>query len=1569
MHDSRPAGWPLSAAQHGIWVGQQFDLKIPVYNAGECIEIRGALDVAHFESALRQALGEAEALHSRFAAGATGPVQYVEPRTDWPLHFADVSGTSDPWAAAHAWMLEDLGRTVDLRQGPLFAEALFKAAPDRFFWYQRVHHIALDGYGFSLLARRVADLYTARVNGRPAPACFGPLRPVLDEDAAYRAGPQMEADRDFWVGRFENSPLPVTIAEPAPMSATFVRRMQHLSQAEVTRLQATARQAGLGWPDLVLATTAAWLHQLTGARDVVLGLPVMSRLGSVALRVPCMAMNIVPLRVAVAPDQGVLSVARAVAAEVQAMRPHLRYRYEQLRRDLRRVGGQRKLFGPVVNIMPFDYALRFAGMPAVAHNLSAGPVEDLSIGLYARSDGSGMRVDFDANPACYEPDALRAHQRNFLQLLESVVAEPDQPVGRRTSRRGEAPVTAEQAPSMLDGGPLPAPARPVLELLAERALQQPEATAVEHGPYRLSYRELHQAARALADRLVAEGVRADTPVAVMLPRGLDAIVAAWGVLFAEAGYLPIDPFGPSTRTAAILDDASPEFVVTTTPEGLTPGAGPQAPGKLVVRRRTAATAAPSSRTEEDRLAYVIYTSGSTGQPNGVEIDRAALAHFVTGATHRYGLRSEDRVLQFAPLHFDASVEEVFLTLCAGGRLVLRTDEMLQSVPRLLDACAEHGITVLDLPTAFWHELAYSVSTGAARLPPSLRTVIIGGEAALPERVARWRATVGAQVQLLNTYGPTEATVVATAATLSGALDTGASSSDVSVVRPPVAATATESSEAAASSSKASIGRPLVTATAATSKASIGHPPVAATATVSGAADDSSNKVSVGRPPVAATAATRSGAADIGVPGNEVSIGRPPVAATAATRSGAADTGAANDEVPIGRPLPGVRAVLLDANRQPVAPGNEGELYLLGGGLARGYLGRPELTASRFTVLGALPGAPRAYRTGDRARVREDGQLVFVGRVDDEFKLSGHRIAPAEVETVLLGHPRVREAAVVGQILPGGSRRLCAYLVTEAPVPSVAELRQHVQAALPAPMVPGAFVFRDRLPRTSTGKIDRAELRRVSSTEEPAPVSSAVSGLQQVVLRVWEEVLGMSGLSADSDFFDLGGQSLQSIQVANRLGIELGREVPVATVFRHPTAAGLARALEHGTGAAPEAGGLTAAMLADAELPEDIVPPLKSDIALPAWLRQVVLTGATGFVGAHLLDQLLRQTDARVVCLVRASNEAHAMERIREALASQRLSTAGLSERVMAVPSDLTQPWLGLGAARFHGLASECDAIFHNAAVVSVVREYGSLQAVNVRGTRELLRLAAAVRPKPFHYVSTLAVAPQVHLSPEVPEAFVPAHPGLRDGYQQSKWVAERLVEQAGARGLPVAVYRLGRVVGAPDTAIVNPQDLVWRILLAGIPAGVLPQLDVGETWTPVDYVARALVHLSREARPGSVFNLTPTAEVRLPELFAWVRDYGYPVEQHPIGEWRTRVAERSGGTDHGTTLAFFDLRSGSAEPAFGLGPIRFDRVLQGLAGTGIACPPTDRALMYRYLDYCVAQGLLPPPPSHETAQL
>ncbi|HEU4322323.1 MAG TPA: thioester reductase domain-containing protein, partial [Roseiflexaceae bacterium] len=442
----------------------------------------------------------------------------------------------------------------------------------------------------------------------------------------------------------------------------------------------------------------------------------------------------------------------------------------------------------------------------------------------------------------------------------------------------------------------------------------------------------------------------------------------------------------------------------------------------------------------------------------------------------------------------------------------------------------------------------------------------------------------------------------------------------------------------------------------------------------------------------------------------------------------------------------------------------------------------------------------------------------------------------------------------------------------------------------------------------------------------------------------------------------------TIQVANRIGVALGREVPVALLFRHPTVAGLARALE-GSDDAPQAATLPEALLDDALLADDVVPPDLRPAPVVWPPRQVLLTGATGFVGARLLHELLARTGAQVVCLVRAGGTAQAAERVRGALAAQGLPDHTRDPRFRAIPADLTKPLLGLPAELFDELAAGCDAVYHSAAVVSVVREYASVRAVNVGGTRELLRLAAAVRPVQLHHISTLAVAPPLAHSPLVEEAFVPAHPGLRDGYQQSKWAAERLVQQAGERGLPVAVYRLGRVVGAPDHGYVNENDLIWRLLRAGIPVGALPDLPLSEVWTPVDYVAQAIVQLSSGASaPGAVFNLAPAPKVRLADLADWVRDYGYPIERRPLDEWRALVQGGAAPADR-ATLAFFERQDGiKADAPLGLGQVCCERAEAGLTGSGIACPPIDRPLLHRYLDYCVAHGLLPPPTHRSDAE-
>ena len=404
---------PLSEAQQGIWIGQQLDPDSAVFNTAEYTDLRGAVDVDALVAAIRQVVGETEAVRVLFAEDRDGPVQLLDHAPAWSVHVADLTGRPDPLATALKWMTDDLARAVDLARSPVFAHAVFRLAPDRVIWYHRVHHIALDGYGLGLFARRVAEVYTASVEDQETPeGWFGSLRAVIEEDIAYQDSDRCAADRAHWLAYYADRPAPVSLAAPtAWLPETVIRREADLS----ANLDPVAREAKATWPDALIAAVAAYLHHATGAKDICLGLPVMSRLGSVAVRVPCLALNVVPLWVTVEPGATLTELTAQVAAEIRAGRPHHRYRHERLRRDLRHT--DRRPFGPLVNVMPFDYGPTFAGQQAIVRNLAAGLVEDLMINVYDRADGTGRHLTFDANPDRYTADEIGSHLAEFLAFV------------------------------------------------------------------------------------------------------------------------------------------------------------------------------------------------------------------------------------------------------------------------------------------------------------------------------------------------------------------------------------------------------------------------------------------------------------------------------------------------------------------------------------------------------------------------------------------------------------------------------------------------------------------------------------------------------------------------------------------------------------------------------------------------------------------------------------------------------------------------------------------------------------------------------------------------------------------------------------------------------------------------------------------------------------------------------------------------------------------------------------------------------------------------------------------------
>lgn len=682
----------LTAAQSGMWFAQALDPGSPAQNTAECLEIHGPIDPSVFADALRQVVSEADALRVRIIEGAEGPSQLEVSDPTLPLKVRDLRAAADPDAEARAWMREDLATPFDLAAGPLFAHALFRVGDERWLWYQRVHHIVMDGFGYSLLARRTADVYTALAAGEtPADSPFGRLADLVDEDTAYRASETYDKDRRHWGEAFCDRPdAPNLAGRTALPSRTFHRRTAHLSPEATSRLRELATSMRATWPEVLVAAQALYVSRATGSAEVVLGLPMMGRMGSVALRVPGMVMNVLPLRLTVTPQATFAELTRQVVLGIRAARRHQRYRYEDIRRDLGLLGDGRSLVGPLVNVMPFDYGLTFAGARTDAHNLSAGPVDDLTVNVYDRADGSGLRIDYDGNPALYEPDELGVHQARFMELLERLSqAEPHAALAEHTiARRTELALVVEE----FNATAHPVPPTTLIGPIEAQAVRTPDATALVFGDQELTYAELNARANRLAHHLIELGVRPGALAAVAVPRSLDLVVTLLAVLKAGGAYLPLDPDYPADRLAYMLDDADPACVIADSADRVPASGIP-----LVALDRLDTTPYgsydPPRALTPHHPAYVIYTSGSTGRPKGVVVPHSAIDNRLRWMQHEYELAPGDRVLQKTPSGFDVSVWEFFWALRVGATLVVAEPGGHKDPAYLARVIREQAVTV------------------------------------------------------------------------------------------------------------------------------------------------------------------------------------------------------------------------------------------------------------------------------------------------------------------------------------------------------------------------------------------------------------------------------------------------------------------------------------------------------------------------------------------------------------------------------------------------------------------------------------------------------------------------------------------------------------------------------------------------------------------------------------------------------------------------------------------------------------------------------------------------------------
>ncbi|MFJ8740896.1 amino acid adenylation domain-containing protein [Embleya sp. NPDC127516] len=1045
---------PLSAGQERLWLLDRLNPGDAAFNMFQVHRLRGPLDADALERALAELVARHGSLRAAFPDRDGVPTQVIGPPGGFVLERVGVDGVpGERERHARELVAERTNRPFDLARGPLLRASLLRlddAAHDHVLCLI-LHHIVADGWSMNVLDTELAALYQAFASGQPSPL----TEPALSYGDYVRRqrelvdSPGFEARLAYWTGQLAGAPTLDLPADRPRTPGTHTARggtvTHHLPARLRTGLEQLARREKVTLYMTLLAAYQTLLSRYCDQEDVCVGSPLAGRDEEEYEPLVGYFLNTLVLRGSTAEDptfRAFLARTRTVALQAYE---HQDVPFERLlgALDVERDPDSPPVFQTMLTLRPpAGPGLRLGEVRAEVFE-SGFRQAKFDLALEVWPEGDELVVEFVYDTERFVPETVTRFARCLETLLEGAVADPDTPLSRLPllPATDRARVLAAAA-----GPPLGECPDPVLAFEVQ-ALRTPHADAVESGRDRIDYAELDARANRLARVLRRGGTGPDSVIAVCAERSIETIVALLAVLKAGGAYLPVDPTLPAERIAYMLADSGAEqllcraefadrFADFGRPILALEGAGADdGRGDGAQTQPLAPVAGP-----ED-LAYLVYTSGSTGRPKGTLISRAALGARLAWMRERYRTGPGDRVLQFASFGFDTHVEEVYPTLLGGATLVLAPADAL--LPDFFATDAGRTLTVLDLPTPYWHELV--AQTPGLPWPPALRLLIIGGDQADVASMRRWREVFGDRVDLVNTYGPTETAVIATSATLAGPL-----AEPWDGTRPP-----------------------------------------------------------------------------------------------------------------IGRPLANTRVHVLDRHLEPVPPGVPGELCVGGIGPARGYLGRPGLTACHFVPDPYGPPGARLYRTGDRARQRPDGQLEFLGRTDHQVKLRGYRIELGEIEAALVARPDIGQAAVLLRE-ERGDRRLVAYLVprTDAAAPDPDAVRAALARTLPAYLLPAAFVVLPRLPLTANGKLDRAALP--APEQRAAPEASFVAprgSAEELVAQTFADVLGLERVGALDDFFALGGHSLLATRAVARLGVAIELTVPIRALFADPTVAGLAASVE------------------------------------------------------------------------------------------------------------------------------------------------------------------------------------------------------------------------------------------------------------------------------------------------------------------------------------------------------------------------------------------------------------------------
>nr|ABI26078.1 OciB [Planktothrix agardhii NIVA-CYA 116] len=1064
---------PLSYAQQRLWFLDQLEPNSPFYNIPLALRLEGTLKIDVLEKSLQEIIQRHEALRTNFLTLDGNPVQIIKPESNWKLTIINDKESKNyrEENALKQWLEIHGHQPFDLANESLIRATLLELSDTEHFLLICMHHVVSDGWSMGVFIQELTTLYNAYTKGSE------PLLkelPIQYADFAlwqreYLQGEILQNQLNYWQKQLSAAPalLHLPSDRPRPPEQRFEGdRIRCILSPELSQgLNKLSREQGVTLFMTLLTAFKILLYRYTGETDILVGTPIANRTRSELDGLIGFFVNTLVLRTDLAGNPSFSEALKQVRETATDAYDHQDLPFEMLvealqpERNMSYTPLFQVMFGldnEVLNVIDLE------GIKATHQSLEFKTAKfDLSLSIQIKE--SGLIASWEYNTDLFEQSTIERLSGHFINLLTGIIANPEQSIAQLPLL-----TESERCQLLVDWNQTHIDYQPELclhQLFEQQVKLNPDAIAVRLENEFLTYQELNNRANQLGHYLQSLGVKADGLVGIFVERSLEMIVGILGILKAGGAYLPLDINYPKERITYLLEDTQLNILLT---QSQFLGQLPQFQGTTICLDQdwsiiaNQSTVNPIVEVDQHNLAYIIYTSGSTGKPKGVMIEHRSIVNYILTAIRECNFTSDDQILQFSSICFDASVQEIFSCLLSGAILVLRTEDMLRSSEDFWQYCQKWQLTVLSFPTAYWHQLVSELTPTALQIITNIKLIMVGGEAIQPSKVKQWHQNTvnySPLPQLFNAYGPTEATIITTLCKFTS---------------------------------------PTIT------------------------------------------------------------------------------------NVPIGRPLSNTQVYILDAFLQPVPVGVAGELHIGGAGLARGYLNRPELTQEKFIPNpfdeeGLIPPNPinkgsnessKLYKTGDLCRYLPDGNIEYLGRIDNQVKIRGFRIELGEIETILSQHSAVKTAIVIAREDETEQKRLVAYIVPQEGISNrqeqgllaVTELRQFLKAQLPEYMVPSAFVILESLPLTSNGKVDRRALPAPDFQSEEQYVAPR-NPIEEILASIWVKVLKVEQVGIHDNFLELGGHSLLATQLISRIRKAFKVEMPLRELFVAPTVAALAQVIK------------------------------------------------------------------------------------------------------------------------------------------------------------------------------------------------------------------------------------------------------------------------------------------------------------------------------------------------------------------------------------------------------------------------